>query len=190
MPTFLEIFNLLKQDTNAANAIAAMASAIAALLALFVSFVSLVVSVAALRHQRRHNVLSVKPFPEVTVADFEDALRVKIRNHGSGPLVLKSLRVKSGPETCRTLIDCLPELPGRHWTNFAGVVDGRSLLPGSEIMLVELVECDGELLFSSSRDLARRALSLLTVQIEYTDAYGSKFKPYTKSLDWFGRHWT
>jgi hypothetical protein len=189
MPTLPELFEFLKRENDVANALAALAGAAAALLALLVSFISLVVSLSALRHQRRHNVLSVRPIPEVTVADFEQCLRVKLRNHGSGPLIISSLVVSNGVESCDTLIDCLPDLPGRKWSNFAGVVNGRSLLPGSEIVMVELSEEPGELLFGLSRDLARKALASLTVNVKYTDIYGTNFKRYTKTLFWFGRHW-
>lgn len=188
MPGFAEIYELLKQQPDTANAVAAIAGSVTAVIALLVSFISLIVSVVALKHQRRHNILTVKPLPEITVADFEQSLRVKLRNNGSGPLVVKELRANNSINTYHTVVECLPELPGRDWTNFSGAIDGRSLLPGSEIILVELTEDEGEILFSSNRDLARRALSLVSVEIEYTDVYGSKFKPYTKTLDWFGRH--
>lgn len=188
MSVFAEIYELLKQQPDTANAVAAMAGSATAVIALFVSFISLIVSVVALKHQRRHNILTVRPLPEITVADFEQSLRVKLRNSGSGPLVVNSLRANIGENIYRSVIECLPDLPGRDWTNFSGAIDGRSLLPGSEITLVELTEGEEEILFNSNRDLARRALSLVSIEIKYTDVYGSKFKPYTKELDWFGRH--
>ena len=59
------LFELLSNEKDLANAIAAVASALTALIALFVS-------PWALHIQRRHNVLSIRPIPEVTVADYED----------------------------------------------------------------------------------------------------------------------
>lgn len=180
----------LSDNQTVANAIATIASAVAALLALFVSVVALLIAWWAARVQRHHNKLSVRPVPEVTVADFEDALRVKLRNHGSGPLLIKSLRVNGYNGTEKTLVAAVPALPGRPWTNFAGEIDGRALLPGSEIVLLELADTDRELGFGSSRDLARKALAVATVSLSYSDVYESKFELYSKSLQWFGRHWS
>ena len=83
-----ELLNALAKDPNSTNALATVASATIAVAALFVSAVSLFVAYRTLRHQRRHNVLSVKPIPTVMAADHEDSLRVKLRNHGSGPLIV------------------------------------------------------------------------------------------------------
>lgn len=179
----------LTEHQGFANALATVATAIAALLALFVSIVSLCIAGWAAHLQRRHNKLSVRPLPEFTVADFEDLLRVKLRNHGSGPLLIKSFSVEGYDGKHPALVDAVPSLPGRPWTNFSGKIDGRSLLPGSEIVLLELVEDKGELGFGSSRDLARKALALATVSLHYSDIYETRFKPYRKALDWFGRHW-
>jgi hypothetical protein len=188
MPIIQEIFEFLKTAPDVANAISAMAGVAVAALAFIVSAISLVVSVRTLKHQREHNTLSVRPLPEVTVADYENSLRVKLRNNGSGPMIIQSLSVTDGATTCESLIECMPELPGRHWTHFSNALSNRSLMPGSEIVLLALTEEDGELGFSWSRDLARRALSPLTVSVKYTDVYKSGFNPYTKALDWFGRH--
>jgi hypothetical protein len=91
--------HLIQTDANAANVIATIASAIMAALALIVSIVSVIVSVWNLKIQRHHNVLSVCPLPEVTVADYENSLRVKIRNNGSGPLLIKEMKVTNGNES-------------------------------------------------------------------------------------------
>ncbi|WP_424681019.1 hypothetical protein [Frateuria sp. YIM B11624] len=186
---FNQLLEWLTANQGITNALATIASAVAALLALFVSFVSLVVAGRSVRVQHKHNKLSVRPLPEVTVADFENILRVKLRNHGSGPLLIKSLRVHGYDGSHETLVDAVPALPQRLWTNFCGNVDGRSLLPGSEIVLLELVEEKGELGFKGSRDLARKALALAVVSVDYSDVYESGFQPYKKSLEWFGRHW-
>ena len=184
-----QLMQWLTEHDGVANAVAAIASAAMALLALIVSIISLVVAFRAAHLQRRHNRLSVTPIPEVTVADFENCLRVKLRNHGSGPLIIKSLRVTGYNGDHEKLVDALPELPGRDWTNFCGTVDGRALLPGSEIILLELEEEDGEIGFGSVRDLARKGLAMAVVSVRYSDIYCSPFSTYRKSLEWFGRHW-
>ncbi len=83
-----ELFEFLKQSHDSASALAAVSGVVVAALAFFVSVCSLAVSVIALRRQHRHNVLSVSPLPEVTVADYLDSVRVRLRNNGSGPMTL------------------------------------------------------------------------------------------------------
>jgi hypothetical protein len=180
---------LLNSDANAANAFAAMLSAVAALLAVLVSGISVIVAVRALVHQRKHNVLSVSPLPEVTVADYENSLRVKLRNNGTGPLLVKAVTIRGGTQESEKLIDCMPVLPtARPWTHFSGSLVGRSLQPGTFIPLLELTRSPGEERFDECRDIVRSALAPLSVHVVYTDVYGSEFLPYVKELSWFGRH--
>ncbi len=72
--------------------------------------------------------------------------------------------------------------------NFAGNTAGRALSPGSEIILLELAEHEGEFGFAACRDLVRAALAPLTVNVEYTDVYNTTMPPLRKPLAWFGRH--
>jgi hypothetical protein len=185
------LIEFLKADANAANALGAVASAIAAFFALFVSIISLIVSVRTLSVQRKHNALSVRPLAEVTVADYENSLRVKVRNNGSGPMIIKVITVGDGNSTKESLIDWMPQLPtGRPWTTFSHSLRNRSLLPAAEIVLLELTEVTGEVEFSLCRNSVREALSILTVNVEYSDIYNSSMDPQIKPLTWFGRHTT
>jgi hypothetical protein len=184
-----ELFRLLKADANTANAMGAIASALVALCALFVSAVSVAVSLMTMHIQRRHNVLSVRPLPELTMADYEDSLRIKIRNNGSGPMMLLSLSVSDGETSALSIIELMPELPnGRVWTKFSHALVNRSLLPGGEIILLELTETQNEAGFPTVRDIVRAMLCKLTISISYTDVYNSIHPVYTKNLSWFGRN--
>jgi hypothetical protein len=183
------LISLLKADANAANAFGALASAAAAFLALTVSMISVGISVWAVVSQRKHNELSVRPLGEVTVADYEDSLRVKLRNHGIGPMIVSAVTVSDGSSAKPKLLDWMPDLPrSRPWTNFTDEVRNRTLAPGGEMILLELTEYDGEADFAEARDLVRAALAPLTVNVEYTNVYGSIMPPVRKDLSWFGRH--
>ncbi len=180
---------LLKVDANAANAFGALASAAAAFLALVVSTISIAISIWAVRSERRHSELSVRPLAEVTVADYENSLRVKLRNHGIGPMIIIAVTVSDGKNAKSTILDWMPELPNDHgWTTFSDDLHGRTLAPGSEIVLIELTEYEGEEDFSECRDLIRQALAPLTVNVEFTDIYNTVMPPKIKRLSWFGRH--
>lgn len=180
---------LLKSDANAANAFGAIASAAAAFLALLVSAISVGITVWAVRSERKHSELSVRPLAEVTVADYEDSLRIKLRNHGIGPMIIIAVTVSDGKNAMSSLLEWMPELPNDHgWTNFSADLRGRTLAPGSEIVLLELTEYEGEEDFSEYRDLVRPALAPLIVNVEFTDIYNTVMQPTKKSLSWFGRH--
>src|SRR5437667_2539614 len=183
-----DVLKILVKDANLTNALATIASVIVAGAALVVSVVSLFVARAMLKHQRTHNVLSVKPIPIVTVADHENSLRVKVRNHGSGPLIIKYLSVEDGSRAKESLIDCMPDIPDELlWTDFAGPIANRGVLPGSEIVLIEFAGDPANPVFAKARDRIRAALARLTVIVQYTDIYDSHFTAYVKELSWFGR---
>jgi hypothetical protein len=180
---------LLNSDANAANAFGALASAAAAFLALLVSAISVGISVWAAQSQRRHNELSVRPLAEITVADYETSLRVKLRNHGTGPMIVTAITVSNGSSTRPTILAWMPQLAnGRHWTDFTDEVHDRTLAPGGELVLLEITEDDGEIDFAQYRDPTRAALAPLTVNVEYTNIYNSVMPPRQKALSWFGRH--
>ena len=85
----------------------------------------------------------------------------------------------------------MPKLPnGRPWTTFVHAVEMRSILPGAELVLIELTEYENEKNFAKCRDLVRASLCRLTVNVEYTNIYDTVLKPHRKTLAWFGRHCT
>lgn len=119
---------LLKSDPNAANAVGALASAAAAFLALVVSAISVGISVWAVRSQRTHNELSVRPLAEITVGDYEHSLRVKLRNHGIGPMIVTRVTVSDGSNVRPTVLAWMPNLPNdRPWTDFTDEIRDRTL---------------------------------------------------------------
>ncbi len=178
----IELIELLRQEKDLANAIAAIASA-------FTALTALTVSVWALCIQRRHNVLSIRPIPEVTVADYEDSLRVKLRNNGSGSMLVKYVEVFNGDDVKSSVIEWMPPLPaGRPWNHFSTALENRTIQPDGVIPLLELTVAAGEERFELCRNKTRLALCNLRVIVHYTDIYRSKLPKYEKSLDWFGRH--
>lgn len=182
------LFDLLMTNHNAANAFGALASALAAFFALIVSTISIVISVWAVRSDRQHNTLSVRPLAEVSVVDCEDCLRVKLVNLGTGPMLITALTVSDGSTTFPSLIDWMPPLLGqRAWNFFVGNIAGRAIAPCSEIILIELIEDDDDDDFAACRDTVRSALARLTIEVEYTDVFNTVIPKHSKSLAWFGR---
>lgn len=184
------LITLLKTDANAANAFGALASAAAAFFALLLSIVSIWITIRTSRLQHVHNALSVRPLAEVTVANYENSLRVKLLNNGTGPMILVAITVSNERSSQPSLIEWMPELPsGRMWNNYSVKFDGRTLAAGAELTLLELTqaESEGDSQFALCRDIVRDALAPLTVDVEYTDLYGERMSPIKKPMSWFAR---
>lgn len=185
-----EVLSFLVAKPEVANAAAAVGSAVLAAIAIVLSFVSLYVAYAALKHQREHNRLSVRPLAYVTLGDYQNQLFVKLRNNGTGPLVIKNITVVGADDPTQPLIAAMPALlPKVSWTNFVEDCSGRSVPAGGELVLLDLSAdssaSSGQ--FELSRDRVRLALGKLEVRAEYTDIYGSTLPVAKRSLKFFHR---
>jgi hypothetical protein len=117
------------------EAIAAIANTVAAFGSVAVAIIAIFVSIKALRHQREHNKLSVKPLAQVLIGDYENRVYVKLVNTGTGPMIIKSIKIINAPDPSRPLKCAMP--PGVNWTQYL-VTNGadRSMRPGGDIFLV------------------------------------------------------
>jgi hypothetical protein len=174
-----------------ANAIATIASAILAAVACVIAVISLQVSRKTLQHQHEHNRMSVRPLASIMVGDFENRLYVKLVNNGVGPMIITRLIVPGATEPNRALIFHMPDLhPKVFWTTFVEDTSGRSIQPGSEIVLLDLDSASSASAgqFTLSRNLVRTALGKLALEVHYTDVYNTAFVPVSRDLKWFHRH--
>jgi hypothetical protein len=190
MSWYTEALNYLVSKPDVANAIGAIASAVVAIAALILSLISLGVSLAALRHQRIHNALTVRPLAYVMLGDYENQLFVKLRNNGTGPLIVKSIRVVGAPSPEKPLIDAMPPHPaGVAWTNFVEEFEGRSVPAGGELVLLDLASesSTSQPKFLAFRDRVRKVLGEFSIEVEYTDIYGTVLPIASRKLKFFHR---
>ena len=165
-----------------------LASAMTGVVALWVAYKSIKISSKSLEIQERHNQLTLKPIPFVSLADYEDMIRVKFTNDGAGPFIIKRVSVCLGNDSKNDLISWMDSPPeGIFWSSFTSLFQERALLPNNDIILLELNGDSGDRNFIKFRDDCRRKMSRLRIILEYTDIYNCKFKPYHRSLDWFAR---
>jgi hypothetical protein len=169
-------------------------NALVALAAVGVSCLSVLLTVWSVAGQRKHNRLSVRPLAWISLADYEHRVSVKLHNNGVGPLIIQKIFVSDGQAVKDNVIDWMLDLPhGRQWNDFAKDLQARSLAPGGEIVLL-LLKGDpkddpvNDAKFGLARDLCRKWLKKLTVELHYTDVYNRAMTPATRSLSWFGRH--
>lgn len=164
------------------------AIALATVVSALTAALAVAVSIWALWVQRRHNKISVRPIPEVSMGDGINSISVVLSNNGVGPLVIRRMRVSKGQESRENIIDWMKEyMPEMDWTSFASIPPDRTIKPNGEVTLIELTEEPDEQGFVTLRDMARAKLSQLVVTVEYTDAYGTPFTPCVRPLDWFAR---
>ncbi len=161
------------------------------LLALFVAGISIYVSVKALKNQENHNKLSVRPIAYFRLGDYENRIIVAIKNNGVGPLLVGNFSASKGGEVFADLISIMPESPDPFfWAHFSSKLVDRSVLPGEEIILLDLRGEPKLKKFATYRDKCREVLADVAMQLSYTDMYGSQFAPLNQTMEWFGRHKT
>jgi hypothetical protein len=183
-----ELLKILVDNPDRTNALAAVANVLVAALALMVAGTSIICSIKSFSVQKKHNKLSVKPIPFIAVADYENAIWVKLVNNGSGPLIVNSTRVDGLDQSTESLIKQMPKLPlGLAWTSFTSGMKNRSVLPGNELFFIHLVGDPNDCVFATFRNECRLVISELTITIEYTDIYSDPFEPCSRELKWFAR---
>jgi hypothetical protein len=171
------------------------AEAIIGIYALFVSFISVLFTILSFWVQRIHNRKSVKPIGMITVGDYEDDIFIRIDNSGIGPMIIKKLEVKNSDRTATSVIDILPDDLCKKvtWATFAKKVEGKALLAGDELKLIEYQvdydnpKIDQRFVEQFKEDL-RGSLKNIHIYLEYTDVYEKETFKVDRSMDWFGRH--
>ncbi|THD70428.1 MAG: hypothetical protein E7813_08355 [Bradyrhizobium sp.] len=163
-----------------------------AIFAVLASAVSFTIAAINMMMQRKHNRKSVLPIGHISVGDYENQIFVRIWNYGIGPMLIKRVVVagEGGVKQEAAIIDLMPKLPGEyHWSTFVGNISDRTIPAADHISLILLEgdEDNGE--FVAAREMVRRALSRLTVTVEYKDVYGNNMPAAIRNLEWFGRHW-
>ena len=173
--------------TQTISAFADVASVVSALAAVVIGYFSIRLASRSLMH----NKLSARPIPQILFADYDNLLRVKIRNEGAGPLIIRAVSVSDGTESKDDVFSWMPVLPaGITWSNYSSIFADRTVLTGNELILLELDNRNKEFgaqKFNKFRDLCRAQLAPLTVCVTYTDVYDSRFEPRCRALDWFSR---
>jgi hypothetical protein len=184
------VFDFLVRKPEVASAFAAIGSTLLAVVGVVVSLIALYESHAALKHQREHNRLSVRPLAYVVVGDYETNVFVKLRNNGTGPLIIRSITFPGAQDPLLPLINAMPDLSaGDMWTDFVTDYVDRSIPAGGEIVLLQLSSQSSSShdRFKESRDRVRLALGKLAVCVTYTDIYGTSLPVASRSLEFFHR---
>lgn len=157
-----------------------------AILAVAASTASFVLTIINMKWQRGHYRKTLMPIGSLSLGDYENAIFVRLRNDGAGPMIVDEVTVFRGEEkVASALIDLMP--PGLTWTTFVKDISGRAFTPGKEIDLISIEGDENDSEFVETRRKVREALSSLSARVYYQSVYGDK-SYVQRSLDWFGRH--
>ena len=155
--------------------------AVTSIFAVLISIISMIFTIMFSLLQIKHNKNSVRPISAIKINDYEDKISVKIHNVGTGPLLIKKLILKNDVVESSTLISMMPEVE-QLWTTFTESVDGWTIPVGGKIILLE-IQPESEKI----RKIIRRELAKITVLLDYTDIYYTKFQD-SRKLDFFASH--
>lgn len=152
---------------------------ITSICAVIISIISMIFTVIFSMFQVKHNKNSVKPISAIKFNDYENEITVKIQNVGTGPLIINKLVFKNSSKESSTLISMMPSID-QSWTAFTECVDGWTIPVGGQLIILKINLENDEV-----KALIRGELSKITVFLEYTDIYNTKFQD-KRSLDFFG----
>ena len=152
---------------------------------LIIASIAMIISVFAIFTQRKHNRLSFKPIPVVVKYNYINVLRVRLWNKGTGPFIIKSLKVKDRGN----LIDLMPvETKEFTFVEFIDNFKNRAISPNDTLNMLEFKKRknDNEEILEGYEDAfnkVRNALNGLEIFIEYTDVYGNVMNYRSELLD-------
>ena len=179
---------MIQIGTSEAAGLAEWVNAGIALAALIGAIVSILLTFASVRSQDKHNKLSLRPLPRIGVGDYLDELYVKIMNDGPGPMIVKEVRISDGAIIEDNLLSFMSEIPDDFvWKDFVLETKGRSIRSNDEMILIAIQGDPNDADFIKVRTSIRQILKKLSVEVEFTDVYGSKLTPCKRVLTWFAR---
>jgi len=161
------------------------AEIIIAVSAVFTSVISLAVATKALKIQRKHNCLSVKPIAHFSVGDYEDCIYVKLQNYGLGPLIIENFYATKNNNNYISVIESLGDLSSKiTWNAFTGSIDEKVISPDNESILLKgsFDENQDEIKKDIQKSLSKTKLTLI-----YKDIYNEMQPEKTHELTWFSR---
>jgi hypothetical protein len=148
---------------------------ILSLSAIFIALASLVATIWQAKITREHNILSVKPIPDILTSNFENRIAVTLENNGTGPLIIKKFEAIVSNKSKSNIIDWMPNLPeGIYWSNWLKDFEGCAIKPFESKLLLEYKLDIQDKEQTKARDIVREALSKISIEFEYTDIYNTK----------------
>lgn len=165
--------------------IIAICTVIVAIFALILSAFSIDQSKKAFEQQQKHDKLTIRPIGDLVLSDFGNMICIKIKNNGTGPMIIKSIVTKKDLDSKEYPIEWMP--PDITWENFQGDINNHAIKEGDYIELLKYTSPKTSHITDPNIYIIRSILKDLTISIEYEDIYNTKQPKISRKLDWFGR---
>lgn len=167
------------------NLITEKSELIVSFCAMITSVISLFIAYKAQINQQIHNQLSVKPLAEFLIGDYEDTIFIKIKNQGTGPLIIKKFITQHNNIESHRIMEALSELKyDLVWDRFTDSIDGRTIGADKELVILQASFESGQ---KTLQQKLRSELSSFELKLDYSDVYSITQPKLTKKLDWFSR---
>ena len=158
-------------------------------LALLVSLATGIITYFTFHIQRKHNRRSLMPIINVNPFDYSNCLRIDLKNEGVGPAIIQKIIVeKNEHEKKSSVYDWMPSLPtGLSYSNYLTRDENIPMSPDKTIEVICIKLDPNKEEERQFREQMRGVLRQLTIKVEYTDVYNSKFPIYSRSLILYAR---
>lgn len=156
---------------------------------IFIAVLSLLITVQSLRDNRKHNRNSLKPIINVIPYDYSNCILIELVNEGVGTAIINNIVVeKNEHEKKESVYHWMPTLPeGISYNNYLTRSKDIPMRAGKIIQILEIRNDELKTTQRQFREQMRGVLRQLTIRINFTDVYGSKFHTYSKKLDLYAR---
>ena len=156
--------------------------------AISISILSLIGTMIFYFLQTKHNKKSVKPICAIFTTHYVNFISVRIENCGVGPLLIKNVecvqkKSDGSVTTSKTLFQLLPDTITKnevHRILISGME--RRPIPAGRRMYLLIVDLENNV---DLRNEIRNILKTISITVEYTDIYGSRFEPEMLDLNLF-----
>jgi len=141
------------------------------------------------KQAEKSRILSIRPYGNITLSDYQNKLAIEVENAGMGPLIVKSIETSKGIYGIKGypkdwIDDTMPEII---WADFRNDLEEHAIASGDTCVLLEynlrLVESSKE-----EMNQVRQILKDLTITIKYSDIYNNEQPILRRELGWFGRN--
>lgn len=152
--------------------------------------------ISQIEHERARQ--NIAPLPDILIDDYETHIRIDLRNHGIGPMIVKEIIFKDLNTEETQIFNLLPTMPQefiRNWwnTNYNSIITSNSskTLLSIRPMDTGMIEPGHKILksfeiWNDMKPKIRGALKDITIVIKYVDNIDPKAELIlTKTLDAF-----
>lgn len=158
-------------------------STILSIIAIVISLISLAITTIFNMKQFQYNKKTLTPNLYINPGDYEDDIFIDIKNVGLGPLFIKEINIYRNDKLCDEKdLYKLIDTHGQPWSTFSGNIEGIAIPANEKIRIIEILP-KNDIVKTSLRN----QLKDIKIKIKYTDVYKSEYS-YTKTLDFYGRH--